>query len=76
MTHYDFVITNLATSSNQRLLTVEKVAVLNDDRLLGTWLADHGIADKVIGETIEKLEAIPYGAKSVTIGDTIVITQA
>lgn len=75
MTTYDFVITNITQSSNQHLLTVEKVAVLDDDRLLDTWLSEHGITDKVIGETIEKLEAIPYAAKTVTIGDTIVITQ-
>lgn len=75
MTTYDYVITNLATSSNQYLLTVEKVAVLDDDRLLDKWLLDKGIADKIIGESIEKLEAIPYGAKRVTIGDNIVITQ-
>lgn len=75
MTTYDYVITNLATSSNQYLLTVEKVAVLDDDRLLDKWLSDKGITDKIIGESIEKLEAIPYGAKKVTIGDNIVITQ-
>ena len=76
MTIYDFVVTNLAISSNQYLLTVEKVAVLDDDRLLDKWLSDKGITDKVIGETIEKLESIPYGHKVVNIDDHIVITQA
>lgn len=75
MQHYDFVITNLINTGEQWLATVEKVQPLDDDRLLDKWLADRGIADKIIGQTIEKLENLPFAHKRVEIGERIVINQ-
>lgn len=66
MTTYDFVVTQntKTTGVYAYRLSVEKVAVLDDDVTLARWLAKEDVADKDIGLLIERLETLPYGDKA------------
>lgn len=67
MTSYDFVVTHHEQAAGEYAykLSVEKVAVLDNDVTLDRWLTKEDVADKEIGQLIERLESLPYGEKSV-----------